>query len=358
MNRLRVVVATPVEERLTVSLAARLPDVEMIHEPSLLPPSRWPGDFAGEPAFRRSPAQQERFERLLSSADVLFGIPDLDPASLARTVRTNPRLAWVQVMAAGGAAQVREAGLVRAELDRVAFTTGAGVHTGPLSEFALFGLLAGAKNLPRLRADQERREWPGRWAMGQLCDQRIVVVGLGHLGRAVAAAVGAMGGKVTGVNRSQGTWPGVEAVLPLEALRDAATDAHALVNTLPESAQTRHLVSAEVLASMAPGATIVSIGRGSVIDETALAAAAGRGDIGFAALDVFEVEPLPRTSPLWDLPNVLVSPHTAASSPHEERLLVDLFGDNLDRFLAGGALRNRIDVESLLENGASGSSAV
>lgn len=319
----------------------------MVHDPTLLPPARWPADFAGDPGYRRAPAQQRQFEELLGSATVLFGIPDLDADLLARTVRSNPGLAWVQVMAAGAAAHVRQAGLVPSEVDRVAFTTGAGVHAGPLSEFALLGLLAGAKDLPRLQRDQAERRWPGRWSMRQLAEQRIVVVGLGHLGRGVAAKLHALGATVVGVNRSDRAVPGIEVTYPLDRVREAIAGANAVVNTLPEMAGTRHLLSSRVLAALAPGATVVSIGRGSVIDEAALIEALVAGQVGFAALDVFEVEPLAASSPLWDMPQVLISPHTAANSPHEERLLVDLFCSNLERFVAGEPLLNRVEAAAL-----------
>jgi phosphoglycerate dehydrogenase-like enzyme len=168
---LTVAVATPLKEAERALIERLEPRVRLLWEPDLLPPMRWPADFEGDPAFKRTAAQERRLEALIDSADALYGIPDVDPAKLARAVRANPGLRWVQVMAAGGGAQVKEACLSAEELARVAFTTGAGVHAGPLSEFALFGLFAGAKRLPRLRADQAVKRWGGRWPMGQVSEQ-------------------------------------------------------------------------------------------------------------------------------------------------------------------------------------------
>ena len=343
-ERLRVVVATPLPPELCAFIERAEPRIELIHDQSLLPPERWPGDFGGDPAFVRTPRQQERFRELIDSADVLYGIPDVRPAELARTVRANPRLRWVQAMAAGAGSTVKAARLTTAELRRVTFTTGAGVHARPLAEFALFGLLAGAKHLPRLLAQQSRREWPGRRPMAQLSEQAVLVVGMGGIGREVARMAGAFGAKVLGVNRSPATVDGVEVIKSPGSLAELAGSADAIVNTLPGTDETRGLISEKVLANLRPGATVVSVGRGTVIDEQALVAALRTGQVGFAALDVFAVEPLPADSPLWTLPNVLISPHTAANSPSEERLLAELFLDNAARHLDGRPLRNVMDT--------------
>lgn len=343
-EKLRVVVATPLPPELCAFIERAEPRIDLTYDQSLLPPERWPGDFAGDPAFVRTPRQQERFRALIDSADVLYGIPDVRPAELTRTVRANPRLRWVQAMAAGAGSTVKAARLTSDELRRVTFTTGAGVHARPLAEFALFGLLAGAKDLPRLFSQQSRREWPGRRPMGQLCEQTVLIVGMGGIGREVARMATALGARVLGINRSPVTVDGVEMIGAPDSLTELAGTADAIVNTLPGTDETHGLISAKVLANLRPGATVVSVGRGTVMDEQALVDALRTGQVGFAALDVFAVEPLPSDSPLWDLPNVLISPHTAANSPFEERRLAELFLDNAGRYLDGTPLRNVMDT--------------
>jgi phosphoglycerate dehydrogenase-like enzyme len=117
-----------------------------------------------------------------------------------------------------------------------------------------------------------------------------------------------------------------------------------IVVTLPGTAATEKLVSAEVLDAVRPGATLVNVGRGTVVDEDALVGALRDGRIGFAALDVFAVEPLDPASPLWDLPNVLISPHNATLTPAEGRRIAELFADNATRLLDGRPLRNVVDT--------------
>ncbi|MGY1841477.1 MULTISPECIES: D-2-hydroxyacid dehydrogenase [unclassified Modestobacter] len=318
--------------------------VELVREAALLAPMRWPADFDGDPAFQRDRSAQQEFQSLVDSADVLYGIPDSAPAALRRAVRANPGLRWVQTMAAGGGAQVKAAGLTADELARVVFTTSAGVHAGPLAEFALFGLLAGAKHLPRLLTQQTQREWSGRWPMAQLRDQTVVVVGLGAIGREVARVTSSLGARVIGVKRGTDRVDGVDTLASPAELAAVAAKADALVITLPGTAATEGMVSADVLTRLRPGATVVSVGRGTVLDEPALVDGLRTGHIGFAALDVFAVEPLPTDSLLWSLPNVVISPHTAANSASEERLIAELFLHNLDAHLAGRRMRNIVDV--------------
>ena len=210
-GRMRMVLATPLDEELCRRVEELEPRVELVRDHTLVPPMRHPGDHSGDPAWSRSSEQQARFEELLDSAEALYGIPDVSSEALARTVAANPRLRWVQTMAAGGASQVATAALTEAELDRVRFTTSAGVHASTLAEFALFGLLAGAKTLPRLLEHQRNHEWPGRWAMGQLHEQTVLVVGLGSIGRRTAELLLAVGARVVGANRSDVQVEGMSA---------------------------------------------------------------------------------------------------------------------------------------------------
>lgn len=322
----------------------REPRIDLIRDQSLLPPMRHAADFAGDPAFRRTPEQQARFEELIDSAEVLYGIPDVDPAALTRAVRANPALHWVQIMAAGGGGQVAAADLTHDELQRVVFTTSAGVHGGPLAEFALFGLLAGAKTLPRLLAQQRAHEWSGRWTMAQLEEQTVLVLGLGGIGREVARKLSALGATVIGSSRSATAVPGVDRVVDAAGIADAAAVSDAVVTTLPGTAGTTGLLGADFFAALKPRATIVNVGRGTVIDEPVLIEALRSGRVGFAALDVVADEPLDPASPLWDLPNVLISPHTAALNDAEERRIAELFADNATRFLNGEPMVNVVDT--------------
>ena len=343
-NRLRVVVAVPLSEDLCQLIERLEPRVEVVRDHSLVHPMRGPADWSGDPDHVRTPEQQAAFDEMVDSADALFGIPDVDPAALARTVAANPRLRWVMTTAAGGGSQVKAAGLDRADLDRIVFTTSAGVHGGPLAEFAVFGVMAGAKGLPRLLDDQRTRTWPDRWEMRQIDEMTVLVVGLGGIGAECARRFHALGATVWGTTRSGAAVQGVDRLVPLDELVEAVRDVDAIVVTLPGTEQTHHLVGAEVFAAVRPGAVLASVGRGTVIDEGALLSALDDERIAFAALDVFENEPLAVDSPLWEHPRVLVSPHTAALSSKEEERIARRFAENAARLLDGEPLRAEVDT--------------
>lgn len=344
MSTLRVFVATPLPADLRTLIEKAEPRIQLVHDPSLLPPQLYTGDHLGDPAFRRTSAQQARFERLADEAEALYGVPDQSPVQLRRTVAANPRLRWVHTTPAGGGAQVSEAGLTPEELARIAFTTSAGVHGGPLAEFAVLGVLAGAQGVARLLHDQREGRWGARRPIPQVDGSRVVVVGLGGIGRTVARKLHALGAHVTGIHRRAVDAPGVAEIRPVDELGDALAVADAVVLALPETALTRGMLSREVLARVRPGLTLVNVGRGSTVDEVALVEALEDGRVGYAALDVFAVEPLPTDSPLWAMPNVLVSPHNAGTDAEEERRIAALFADNATRLLDGEPLRNRVDT--------------
>lgn len=342
--RPRVVIAVDLPEHLCRRIAEAEPRAEVVRDSALVHPRRFPADWPGDPAHERSSDEQRAYDELVDSADVLFSLPDVDPAALARTVRANPRLRWVMTMAAGGGAQLRSAGLSPEELERVVVTTSAGAHGSPLAEFALFGVLAGAKDLPRLERQKRDHDWTERWQMRHLDAMTVLVVGLGGIGAACASRFHALGAHVLGTTRSGRPVEGVDELVPIDDLAAAAARADALVVTLPGTDATTGLIGADVLERVRPGTILVNVGRGSVVDEDALLAALDDGRIGFAALDVFATEPLPASSLLWDHPAVLISPHTAALDDREETRIVDQFIENLHRFCDGLELRNVVDT--------------
>ncbi|WP_367882203.1 D-2-hydroxyacid dehydrogenase [Rathayibacter oskolensis] len=213
-----------------------------------------------------------------------------------------------------------------------------------LAEFSLFGLLAGAKTLPRLQALQSERVWGSRWTMGLLSQQTILVVGLGSIGRETARLLAQFGARVLGTSRHEESVEHVDEIVAPSAIADVAGRIDGVVVTLPGTSATEKLVGADFLAALKPGATLVSVGRGTVIDEEALIAALDDGRVGYAALDVVAEEPLADASPLWTHPNVLISPHTAALNAAEDRLIAELFARNATRFLDGEPLVNRVDT--------------
>ncbi|MDX6475967.1 MAG: hypothetical protein QOH95_1478 [Gaiellaceae bacterium] len=331
-------IATPLEPELVVRLRSVDDRLDVLFEPELLPPPRYPSDHRGAADFQRTPEQAERFAGLLAGAEVLYGIPGDDPSGLVQAVRSAPGLRFVQATAAGAGQQVRAAGLTPQELQRVAIASASGVHAVPLAEWSILGLLAFTKGLPRLRRDTAGRRWD-HYPVDELRGKTVLVVGVGAIGLEVARLASAFGMRVLGVKRhADGEVPHVESVHPPEQLRELVGEADAVVITLPLTDETRGLVDRETIERMRDGAIVVNVGRGAVVDEDALVDALRTGKLAGAALDVFAEEPLPGTSPLWELENVIVSPHTAALSWHENERIVELFAENLRRYLRGDEL--------------------
>jgi phosphoglycerate dehydrogenase-like enzyme len=342
-----VVIATPLGAELVASIRAVDDRLEVLFEPALLPPPRFPCDHRGIDAFRRTHEQESRWQAMLGSAEVLFGLPGDSGEGLADVVRTNLGLRWVQATAGGIGQQVHAAGLIVEELDRVLITGASGVHAGPLAEFALFGVLAFTKGLPRLLADTQIRRWE-HYPMAELADRTLLVVGLGSIGTEVARLAKAFGMHVIAVNRTgRADVDDVEEVRPARFLGDLLPVAHAVVLTLPLTEETRGMIDAQAISRMRTGAILVNVGHGGVVDEEALVRALEHGRLAGAALDVFAIEPVPQDSPLWRLPNVLISPHTAALSVRENERIVTLFTENLRRYLRGDELIGRVQPTQL-----------
>ena len=340
--RPRIVIATPLEPRLVIKIGLELPDYQVCYEPELLPPTRYEGDHRGQADFRRTDDGQRRWTEMLQEADVTFGIPGDDPDQLRLLVRGSENLRFVQATAAGAGQQVEAAGLSEDELARVAIATSSGVHAGPLAEFALLGILAFARGLPRLQDDRAAHRW-SRYPTRDVAERTVVILGIGAIGSHIAQLAKAFGMHVIGVN-SRGERPDapVDEYYASDRLAELAPRADALVITLPETPDTVSMVDARVLSALPAGAIVVNIGRGRVVDEDALVELLRAGRLAGAALDVTTKEPPAPDSPLWDLPNVILSPHTAALSIHENERITELFIDNVHRLDSGRPVRNRI----------------
>jgi phosphoglycerate dehydrogenase-like enzyme len=298
----------------------------------------------------RIAAVDERIELLDPSAPlaeaevVLLGAMPRDvPDALRDAIRADAsRVRWIHSNWAGAGEQVAAAELTADELEHVAITTSAGIHATPLAEFTLLGLLAFAKDLPRLERDKAERRWD-HYPVGELRGRTVLVLGLGGIGREVVRLASAFGMRTLGIKRTPGDVPHLDELHPPERLGELLPRADALVVALPSTKATRGLVDGAALALLPRGAIVVNVGRGAVVNEDALVAALRDGRLAGAALDVYAQEPLPPESPLWELPNVLLAPHTMALSVHENERVVELFSDNLRRYLRGDPLRNRVD---------------
>jgi phosphoglycerate dehydrogenase-like enzyme len=222
-------------------------------------------------------------------------------------------------------------------------TNATGVKAAMVSEHALALLLALVRRLPDPAAGQLARRWrhdDAMAAVGTLEGAVVCVVGLGSIGRAVARKLKAFDARVIAVSRAGTAGGAVDEVFGRERMAQALATADAVVICTSSEARSHHLIDAAALAALRPKAFLVNVARGDIVDGLALIAALQAGQLGGAALDVTEVEPLPPSSPLWGLPNVIISPHIAGAGSSGYPQQKALFGENLARLAAGKPLRN------------------
>jgi phosphoglycerate dehydrogenase-like enzyme len=273
---------------------------------------------------------------LRARAEVLF-IWDFRWRSLDSLLPELPALRWIH-LASAGVDHVLEPGL---QLAGITVTNSGGVFDRPIAEYVLGLILAHAKGLVATIEAQRERRWAYRETL-DVSGRLVVVVGLGRVGRAVGELARAAGLRVVGVRSQAAPVPRID-VVPREGLLEALHDADYVVVTAALTPETHGLIDRRAIASMKPSAFLINVARGPIVDTTALLDALGNGRIAGAALDVFETEPLPPDSPLWSAPNLLVSPHMAGDSDGWDSRVVELFGENVRRYLRGEPLRNVVD---------------
>lgn len=340
-----VVIASFFEEEYVRRIRGVDENLRVIYKEELVPPPRWPGDHIGPEDWDCSPEEDEEFKEMLAGAEILYDFPRKYTKDLAEVA---PNLRWVQGSMAGAGEVAEKAGLLETD---VTITTAGGVFSGPLAEFAMMALLQHAKGLDRLRLEKAAKTW-NQASVGTLEGKTLCIIGLGNIGREVARRSRPFGMRVVGVKRTvrddDEAWGYADELYTNESLSDVLGGSDYVVSTLPGTPETRHLVGETEILAMKSGAYFVNVGRGSTVDEVALIRALEDGHLAGAALDVFETEPLPQDSPLWELESVIVSPHSTDVVPElvNERQ-TDLFCENLRRYLAGEELVNVLDKRLL-----------
>jgi phosphoglycerate dehydrogenase-like enzyme len=286
-------------------------------------------------------ATEEELPLLLPGADALLAWVTITPA-IRVSWPDNPDKAprWVHASSAGG-----DSFLFPALVDDpgVTLTNARGVYDQPTAEYVLGLILALAKDFPGTWEHQQRREWRPR-PSDTITGRTALVWGTGPIGRAIARLLRGAGMRVQGVGRSSRTDP--------PRLRHRARPRHSAFRTgrgglrrprRPLTKDTRGMVDASVLTAVKPGARLINVGRGALVGEKALIDHLTDGRLAGAALDVFNQEPLPADSPLWDMPGVIISPHTAGETTGEREALIEVFLDNLTRHNEGRPLCNVVD---------------
>lgn len=275
-----------------------------------------------------------------AKAEIAFCGTNLE--RVKKLLAATPALRWFHTPAAGVDRLIE---LPEFREGRVTLTNNSGSYDIQIAEHVMAFIFSAAKRLHHYRDQQARRAWEDQ-DHDELRDRTVVVFGAGSIGGEVCRLAAAVGLRVIAVRRRGGSVPGASRVVPPDALGEVASEADYLVVAAPLTPATRGAVSREVLARMKPTAWVVNIARGAIIDEPALIDALQARRLGGAALDTFVQEPLPAASPLWSMPNVVITPHTSNSSPRVRERTLALFMENLRRYKAGEPLLNRVDLEA------------
>ena len=333
--RFTVFISTPLEVEHVDQIKATDPNlIEVIFEPDLLPATRYKADHNGQDGFTLNPEQMKRWNNHLECADILWDFPptfqnEPNPMKIAK------HLKWIQATSSGVAKHISRLDISKSN---ILITTARGVHSGPLAEFVFLALLSHVKRLLHLQKEQKKHHWE-RFCGDELENKTLGIIGMGKIGKRVASVGRCFKMRVIAIARtgSENTADqlGVDALFPSEKLHEMLKQTDALVLSLPHTPQTEGMMNSAAFSALKPGAVFVNIARGQVVDEQALLSHLQTGRIGFAALDPFTVEPLAANSPLWDLPNVLICPHSASTVESENRKITEIFCHNLRCYMNG-----------------------
>lgn len=337
-----VAICSYFEPELVDRIRERFPQLTIHYYPELLPAAQFPADHHGAP-FSRTPAQQARWQAMLERVEVCFDFDRLTP----EVQRNAANVRWLQATSSGIGQYAKKHGFDQTD---IILTNAAGIHARPLAEFVVWAMLSFAKDYPKARQQQREHHWQ-RFAADEVLGRTLAIVGLGRIGQEVAKLAQLMGLQVIGSKRrTEGLAAAdlnVDELYQHSDLAALAARANYLCLVAPHTNETANMVDADILAQMKPESVLINIGRGALVDEPALIDALVSGQIRGAVLDVAATEPLPKDSPLWDMDNVIIFPHSASTSVQENSRLVELFCDNMARYLASEPLINVIDLEHL-----------
>jgi len=273
----------------------------------------------------------------LHSADAAYGV--LTDELLGATTRMR----WLQAQQAAPPPDFYSPALVAHPLQ---LTNMRDTYTDHVAAHTLALVLARCRGLPRYIRDQQTATWEPDWdpaSVTSLADSTALVVGIGAVGKEIGRLLNAFGCTVTGIDVHPVATSGFTAVLPVEALDEQLPEADLVILTVPHTPDTEGMIDARRLKLFKPSAYFVNVGRGPTVQLDPLTAALEAGQLGGAALDVFETEPLPPEHPLWSRPDVLITPHVAGAGPHEAERRYAVLVENCRRFVAGEELMNIVD---------------
>jgi phosphoglycerate dehydrogenase-like enzyme len=273
--------------------------------------------------------------QMLKDAEIIFGVPHV-----ADILTRAPGLKWIQLFSAG-AEYILTPEMLKSP---VMITNTSGIHVAPISETVFAFILAFAKQTPRLLQNQAARKWES-FVPASLEGRTLGIIGYGSIGQGVARLARAFGMKVVAMRRSgrRAAVRNVERLYARSELPQLLSASDYIVVAVPSTPETRGLIGEKEFQMMKPGAFLVNIARGNILDEAALVRALEEKRLAGAGLDTFVKEPLPVNSPLWSLPNVFVTPHLSGLQSEQAAKAFEIFRRNLERYLAGRRLINLVD---------------
>ena len=290
------------------------------------------------PAEEDATAMHQSLAAKLAKTEVILGWPDVAGDLQQRA----PHLRWIHVSSAGVDDLL---GNPAFESGQIIVTNSSGVSAIAIGEYILGAMLMLAKRQPRFVRQQVDRHWQ-RHRTAELAGKTFGIVGLGAIGEAAARRARAFEMRILAIRRSA-TEPSsnelVDRLLPPASLPELLRESDYVALTVPLTPETDGLIGEAELRQMRPSAYLINISRGQVIDQDALVRALREGWIAGAALDVFDPEPLPPESPLWEMEQVIITPHISGVAERQNERITDIFCDNLRRYLAGQPLRNLVD---------------
>ncbi len=346
---INVFITSPLEQVHIDRIKAVSPQhVNVIYDPELLPPTRYTADHKGDEHFVRTPEQEERWRSHLATAHILWDFP-VRAVDGGSDFASAPNVKWVQTTSSGVGQLVKNLGLQDSNLQ---ITTARGIHARPLTDFTFAIILSHYKQLGYLESEKNIRRWE-RYCGTGVAGKTLAVIGAGGVGRQVLAAGNVFGMRTVALASPSSTHTaqdlGADHLYPAEKLHEMLGETDVLVLSMPHTPDTERLMDRDAIAALKPGGILINIARGQVLDEAALIDALKTDHIALAALDVFDVEPLPKSSPLWDLPNVIISPHSASTVEQENAIITDIFCHNLRCYLHGNMdkMTNIIDKQKM-----------
>lgn len=262
----------------------------------------------------------------------------------AQSLRGARALSWLHLPSAGCEVYLPDA--LYADPERVTLTNSSGAFGIPIAEYMICGLLMILRRMSMYMDNQRQHLWKQYPGASSLYGSRVTVVGMGDLGGCFAARLHAMGAHVTGVRRAASDIPPhFERQFTVDQIDQAIADADAVALCLPSTPHTIGLMDEARIGRLKPGAILINVGRGSAVDSLALARALQAGHLGGALLDVTDPEPLPADHPLWDCPNVVITPHISGIDRDRlaQSIVFDIYRDNLVRYIEGRPLQNVVD---------------